>query len=91
MERLQLLHDYDPSLSERSQEAHTHHSPRSMACWDSEEAAMTQMSIAQDAETHTKMNLSVCKCQAHTNVIMKLSKNLKPEILLRKMVKFIPS
>lgn len=70
---------------------HTHHSPCSVACWDSEEAAMTKMSIAQDAEMHKEMNLSVCKCQAHTNVIMKLSKNLKPEILLRKMVKFIPS
>lgn len=47
--------------------------------------------FAKDTETHTEMNLDMCKCHAHTHVIMELSKHLKPEILLKKMVNLIPS
>lgn len=37
-----------------------------------------------------EMNLDMCKCHAHTRVIMELSEHLKPEILLTKMVKSHP-
>lgn len=73
MAKLQLLHNYDLRQLERSQKAYTLcHS--NATWWDLEEPATTQIRIAQEAETHMEMNFSVCKCQANTNVIMKLVK-----------------
>lgn len=64
--KLQLLRNYDLRQLERSQKEHTPcHS--NATWWDLEEPAMTQMSIAQEAETHIEMNLSMCTCQANTN------------------------
>ena len=40
--------------------------------------------FAYDTEIRTEMNLDVCKCHAHTSVIMELSKYLNLRFYLRK-------